>query len=58
MNWLIEKTSVFYTTELVNSYFQLCEHNYHHDRVNVNALAAGTTDVDEDPMALYLRYYG
>jgi hypothetical protein len=42
---------VFYTTELVNSYFHLWESGYHHDRVDVDALAAGT--VDEDPIALY-----
>jgi hypothetical protein len=51
------KTSVYYTTELVNSYFLLYECGYHHDRVDVDALAAGTTDVDEDSMALYLGYY-
>jgi len=51
------KTSVFYTTELVNLYFHLCECGYHHDCVDVDALAAGTVDVDEDPVALYLGYY-
>jgi len=44
---------VFYTIELVNSYFHLYEHGYHHDRVDVDALAAGTTEVEEDPLALY-----
>jgi hypothetical protein len=50
------KTSVFYTTELVNSYFHLYEHGCHHDRVDVDALAADTVDVNEGPMALYLGY--
>jgi hypothetical protein len=51
------KTSVYYLTELVNSYFHLCEHGYHHNRIDADALAAGTADVDEDPLALYLGYY-
>jgi hypothetical protein len=51
------KLSEFYTTEFVESYFYLCGHGYYHDRIDVDALAASTADVDEDPMALYLRYY-
>jgi hypothetical protein len=51
------KTSVYYATELVNSYFDLLERSYHHDRVDIVALAIGTAYVDEDPMALYLGYY-
>jgi hypothetical protein len=51
------KTSVFYTTELVNSYFHLCERGYHPDRVDVDTLVTGTADVDDDPVALYLGYY-
>jgi uncharacterized membrane protein len=51
------KTSEFYTTEVVNSYFRLCEHGYHNDPVNINGLVAGTADVNEDPVALYLGYY-
>jgi hypothetical protein len=35
--------------ELVNLYF--------HQVLDANALAAGTTDVNEDPVALYLGYY-
>jgi hypothetical protein len=46
------KTSVYYTTELVNSYFHLCEHGYNHDCVYIDALVVGIADVDEDPMAL------
>jgi hypothetical protein len=38
----------------VDSHFYLCGCGYHNDRVDVDALAAGTTDVDDDPMALYL----
>jgi hypothetical protein len=51
------KTSEFYTTELVKSYFHLCEHDYHHNCVDIDALATGTVDVDEDLVALYLGYY-
>jgi hypothetical protein len=51
------KPSVFYTIELVNSCFHLCERDCHHNRVDVDALAACTADVNEDPVALYLRYY-
>jgi hypothetical protein len=54
---LIVKNCVFYTTKLVNSYFHLLECGYHYDRVDVDALAAGTSHVDEDPVALYLGYY-
>jgi hypothetical protein len=32
----------------------LWTHTFHHyDLVNIDALAAGTADVDEDPVALY-----
>jgi len=48
---------VFYTTESVNSSFHLDERDYHHNRVDVDALAVGIADVDEDTMALYLGYY-
>jgi hypothetical protein len=51
------KISVYYTPELVNSYFHLCERDYHHDRLDADALVAGTADVDEDPVAMYLGYY-
>jgi hypothetical protein len=51
------KISEFYTTEFVYSYFHLCRSGYHHDRVDVDALAAATVDVDEDLMTLYLGYY-
>jgi hypothetical protein len=51
------KINVYYTTELVNSYFHICERGYHHNRVDANALAAGTSDVDEDLVAIYLGYY-
>jgi hypothetical protein len=48
---------VYYTTELVNSYFHLCERGYHHDDVDADALDAGIADVDVNPVALYLGYY-
>jgi hypothetical protein len=41
----------------VDSYFHLCERGYHQDHVDANALVAGTADVDEDPVAMYLGYY-
>lgn len=56
-SWLIAKLSEFYTTELVDSYFHLCGRGYHHDHVDVDALTATTADVDENPVALYLRDY-
>jgi len=34
---------------LVVSYFHLFRSGYHHDRVDVDALAAGTIDVDDNP---------
>jgi hypothetical protein len=40
----------------VNSYFHICGRSYYHDRVDV-ALAASTTDVDDEPVVLYLGYY-
>jgi hypothetical protein len=49
------KTSVWFTLELVNSYFHLCERGYHHDRVDTDALATSTADVDNDPVAMYLE---
>jgi hypothetical protein len=45
-----------YTIEFVNSYFHLSKRGYYHDRVDVDALAAGTADVDEEPVTLYLGY--
>jgi hypothetical protein len=50
----LRKLYKFYTTELVHSYFHLYERGYHHDGVDVDALAAATADVDDDPVALYL----
>jgi hypothetical protein len=54
---LLWKHSEIYTTEFVDSYFHLCERGYHHDRLDFDTLVAGIAGVDEDPMALYLRYY-
>jgi hypothetical protein len=53
----MQKLSEFYTIELANSHFHLCERGYHHDRVDINAFVAGTTNVDDDLVALYLGYY-
>jgi hypothetical protein len=41
----------------VNSRFHLCGRGQHHNHVDVDVLDAGTMDVDDDPMALYLGYY-
>jgi hypothetical protein len=51
------KLSEYCTTELVNSHFHLYGCGYYHDRVDDDVLAAGTAGVDDDPVALYLRYY-
>jgi len=47
----------FYIVESVDSHFHLCERGYHHNRADIDTLVAGTTNVDEDPMALYLGCY-
>jgi len=51
------KLSEFYTAEFVDSHFHICGRGYHHDSVDIDALAAGIADVDDDPVALYLGYY-
>jgi hypothetical protein len=51
------KLSEFYTIEFVDSHFHLCRHGYHHNCVDIDALATGTANVNEDPVALYLEYY-
>jgi hypothetical protein len=48
---------VFYITELVNSYFHLYECGYHHNLVDIDALAASIADIDEDLVVLHLGYY-
>jgi hypothetical protein len=60
----MRKLSEYYTTEAsvlcteaVNSYFHLYECDYHHNRIDDTHLAAGTPDVDDDLVALYLGYY-
>jgi hypothetical protein len=53
----MRKLSEFYIIELVDSNFHLCGCGHDHDRVDVDALVADITDVDNDPMALYLGYY-
>jgi hypothetical protein len=47
---MIVKTSVFYTIELVNSYFHLCDRGYHHDRVEADVVVAGTVDVNRSSL--------
>jgi hypothetical protein len=51
------KLSEFYFSEFMDLYFYLCECDYHHDCVDIDASAVGTAYVDEDLMALYLGYY-
>jgi hypothetical protein len=54
---LLWRLSEFYTVEFVDSQFHLWGHGYHHDCIDNDALAASIADVDDDLMALYLRYY-
>lgn len=44
-------------TEAVNSYFHLYRCSYRHNCIDDVPLAAGTPDVDDDSVALYLEYY-
>jgi hypothetical protein len=46
-----------YTAKFVDSYFNICERDYHCNCIDVDALAVGTADIDKDPMALYFGYY-
>jgi len=43
--------------ETVNSFFHLYGYGYHHNRIDATPLAAGTPEVDDDPVAQYLGYY-
>jgi hypothetical protein len=51
------KLKEFYTTKTVDSLFHLGEHGDHDNRVDDDVVVAGTVEVDEDPVALYLGYY-
>lgn len=51
---LIIKLNEFYTTETVDSLFYLWERDDHHERVDADAVAAGTAKFDENLVALYL----
>jgi hypothetical protein len=51
------KLSEFNIAEFVDSHFHLCWCSYHRNRVHDDALAAGTVDVDDNLVALYLKYY-
>jgi hypothetical protein len=44
-------------TEIVNLFFHLYGCGYPHNRIDVISLAAGTPELDDDPIALYLGYY-
>jgi hypothetical protein len=44
-------------TEMVNSFFHLYGYDYPHNCINATHLAAGTLELDDDPIALYLGYY-
>jgi hypothetical protein len=41
----------------MNSLFHLRGRGNHHDHIDLDVSDAGTVDVDEDPVALYLGYY-
>jgi hypothetical protein len=43
--------ALVFCTEVVNSYFHLYKCGYHHNRIDDAYLAAGTLDVDDDPVA-------
>jgi len=47
---------MFYT-EMVDSFFYLCECGYHHNRVDDALMIVGTTEANDDPVAFYLDYY-
>jgi len=53
----MRKFSEFYTIELVDSHFHLCGRGHHHDHIDVDALAASTSDIDDDLVALSFGYY-
>jgi hypothetical protein len=60
----LRKLSQFNTTEVsvlctetVNSFFYLYGCGYPHNRIDATPLAAGTPELDDDPVALYLGYY-
>lgn len=46
----------YYAAEVVNSLLHIYGRGSHHDRMDADAYAAGTADVDDDPVALYLGY--
>jgi hypothetical protein len=41
----------------VDLHFHLFGRDYHYDRVDIDILAAGNADVDDDPVVLCLGYY-
>jgi hypothetical protein len=47
---------MFYT-ETVNSFFHLYECGYHHNYIDDGLTDAGTPEVDDNLMVLYLWYY-
>jgi hypothetical protein len=53
----MRKLSEYYIAEVVNSYIHLYSCGVSHDHIDIVPLVAGTADVDDDPVALYLRYY-
>jgi hypothetical protein len=44
-------------TKTVNSFFHPYECGYPHNRRDATHLAAGTAELDDDPVVLYLGYY-
>jgi len=53
----MRKLSEFYIAEVVNSYLHLYECGENHNCIDDLSLAAGTPDVDDDSVTLYLGYY-
>jgi len=47
----MQKLSEFYTAEVVKSHLHLYRCRYHHNCVDIDALAVGSADVDEGPIA-------
>jgi len=56
--WFLYYSSLgMFYTETMNSFFHLYGCGYHHNHIDATPLAAGTFEVDDDPVALYLGYY-
>jgi hypothetical protein len=54
---ILRRVSELHTTEIVDSLVHLYGRSQHYDHIDVNIVDRGTTDIDEDPVALYLGYH-